>query len=1347
MFKNKSKVRIVLVLVLVGLCSALALYAGIDRELDKEMRAAQLEARSSATISRNAEVDPDVLAKQQMILDEQVKLEAELANAQNVLKSKKDEWRPGKDAMRTKDEIASLKARLSLSGHPSIKRSPSSIFVSEDFEGATFPPPMWDTINTDPGYGFFQTSWTGGGTQGAFVTWHAAGFIQDEWLLTPPLNVSTANPAELKIEFWMLKGYTYPHDFKVYVDAGAGMVEVWDAASVAYPDFQWYAVSIPIGAYAGGSDIVVGFQYYGEDADLFGLDDISINDDVVVTPTGRCCSGDPASPTCTDGLTQAECTALSGAWQEGADCASSPCPLPGGNDECVNAEYIAGPYPTSVSGTTVGATIDCPGDPDIGDWDAVWYEIELPYAVNNVVIDYCGTAVSPPTISATLFTSCTCDAAARIYFDDGAYVDCGDGVGTPVIGWNGVPGPGTIYYAVWTGGVKADMRAQQAFTFTVDITEPPPAPANDDCATAQEVSDVVDLAFSTTTATADGAGYTTGPNIWYAYTATCDGNATVSLCGSTYDTKIAAYDGVTCSPLGTMLSSNDDFCSLQSEITFPVVAGNQYLIEVGGYSTSAGDGLLNISCAAGGGGSPGDNCSNPLKIDIPALPYSDIGQTTCGRGNSYEDPSDAICMGYYTSGEDIFYEVTVTSTIQVYITLDPKGTSYAGMGLFTSCPPSLTNCVDFVTSSSSSPKSMNCVSLDPGVYYLMIDTWASPNCIPDFDLTITEATGCGGGGGPENDDCANATPVGNVVDLAFNTDAASYDGTGTCLSSPNIWYVYTATCDGEVVVSLCGSGYDTKLAAYDGGTCGSPELACNDDFCSLQSEVSFIAVAGNQYLIEVGGYASSTGSGILNITCSDPCKVDCPPGAITESEACGADENGGCNSTVPAFQTIECGQPICGTAWADAGSRDTDWLEFTLTTNSEVTWTAVAEFPLATGFIETTSPGSIDCSNITGSINPFASTNPCDTAVVTTVLPPGTHWIFVGDQGFTGNPCGSGFNTWTGTLTCTPVAPTYCAASGGCDEYIEQVTVGTIDNLTACDNYGDYTALSTQMEIGVGYPITIAIGNAYNSDEGAVWVDWNQDLDFDDPGEQVVLDVSSGVGPYTGTITPPADALGGSTRMRVRLVWGSTPTPCGTTSYGEVEDYTINLGLPMSPAMVLDPDMMYAMYYYAITPMTGHIYIGGPDAGDVNLIDQASILINGTVTPTAVAVVTDAGGYTGDVLDISFSITDFLAGYMPAWDNMQEPFSVSGTLNDATPFDFTSAFWLRGHISGDINLDKEINVADLTMLVGYLFKSGEELPYKPVADMDKTCEVNVSDLMKLVDRLFKGGSELESCHF
>jgi len=72
------------------------------------------------------------------------------------------------------------------------------------------------------------------------------------------------------------------------------------------------------------------------------------------------------------------------------------------------------------------------------------------------------------------------------------------------------------------------------------------------------------------------------------------------------------------------------------------------------------------------------------------------------------------------------------------------------------------------------------------------------------------------------------------------------------------------------------------------------------------------------------------GDGIGDV--SDTCKI-CPPNTPPEPEPCGADTNGGCNDPNDPVTAINCNAQICGTAWAEAGSRDTDWYEFFLADN------------------------------------------------------------------------------------------------------------------------------------------------------------------------------------------------------------------------------------------------------------------------------------------------------------------------------------------------------------------------------------------------------------------------------
>jgi hypothetical protein len=170
----------------------------------------------------------------------------------------------------------------------------------------------------------------------------------------------------------------------------------------------------------------------------------------------------------------------------------------------------------------------------------------------------------------------------------------------------------------------------------------------------------------------------------------------------------------------------------------------------------------------------------------------------------------------------------------------------------------------------------------------------------------------------------------------------------------------------------------------------------------------------------------------------------------------------------------------------------------------------------------------------------------------------------------------TGSSDWrTGDWDCVVyIPPVYCSASSNtCDEYIKSVAVGTINNSgTGCSHYADYTAMSTTMGTCESYQIIVTNGKAYASDQCGIWVDWNQDYSFDDPNETITVSGSPGTGPYSAIIMVPVDAVLGNTRMRIRITYTGAVSPCGSTTYGEVEDYTVNVTEGYCPCIAQESD-------------------------------------------------------------------------------------------------------------------------------------------------------------------------------
>nr|HQU21933.1 GEVED domain-containing protein [Flavobacteriaceae bacterium] len=129
------------------------------------------------------------------------------------------------------------------------------------------------------------------------------------------------------------------------------------------------------------------------------------------------------------------------------------------------------------------------------------------------------------------------------------------------------------------------------------------------------------------------------------------------------------------------------------------------------------------------------------------------------------------------------------------------------------------------------------------------------------------------------------------------------------------------------------------------------------------------------------------------------------------------------------------------------------------------------------------------------------------------------------------------------------------------DEYIGRVQLNTIDNASGAQFYSDFTAISTNLSEGQSYTVTVTptwTGTVYP--EGyAVWIDYNHDFDFDDAGELVWSQAASTSTPNSGNFTVPTGTSQTATRMRVSMKYNGIPTSCETFTYGEVEDYTVNL--------------------------------------------------------------------------------------------------------------------------------------------------------------------------------------------
>ncbi len=214
------------------------------------------------------------------------------------------------------------------------------------------------------------------------------------------------------------------------------------------------------------------------------------------------------------------------------------------------------------------------------------------------------------------------------------------------------------------------------------------------------------------------------------------------------------------------------------------------------------------------------------------------------------------------------------------------------------------------------------------------------------------------------------------------------------------------------------------------------------------------------------------------------------------------------------------------------------------------------------------------------------------------------------------------------TVNAQYCTPTY--SSSQCINYNMYIqdfrTTGGVSNITnnntGCGNtstsyiYYNNTGHQTTPTATVGF--AVRIGSSYP--QGVrIYVDYNQDGDFTDAGENVWT--SSGTispgGTATGSFNIPASASIGTTRMRVRSSYATTSiNPCGSANYGEAEDYNFsifgNCNAPAAVNVTFVNSMAADFNWSAVTGTYGYDYavttsMNGPSTGTATNNTSATV--------------------------------------------------------------------------------------------------------------------------------------------
>jgi len=562
-------------------------------------------------------------------------------------------------------------------------------------------------------------------------------------------------------------------------------------------------------------------------------------------------------------------------------------------------------------------------------------------------------------------------------------------------------------------------------TGTVQCTScPPPAAANDLCTGATTIT-----CGSTTTGNTTGAGTDatvcnafSSPGLWYVFTSTVTGNATVSLCGSSYDTWVSAYSG-TCAAL-TCLGQNDDFCGLQSQLTFPVTNGTQYRILVNGFSSNAGAFTMSLTCTSSGG-APNDLCAGAIPIVC--------GSTTTGNTTGAGADANA-CGGALSPG--LWYKITPATNIGITLSLcgsayDTRISVYSG-----SCAGTMVACNDDAASGPCAFTLQSEVTFPAtgGVTYFILVNGFSTN-FGAFTMSATCAA--------VFDPCAgivasNACGIPNTTVVPSGTGAWAF-GSFLPPGKESI-YTFTPATTGNYTItqntSTTGTWTDYFFKPVSGGCNNTGWTFIQDMNGNGLTSGGFPMTAGIPYyiLLDIEG----TGGGTINWQIN--CSVPAPP-------------NDDCSSAIPL--PLIPGSPLTFTGNTVGATNTTDgsftafptvWHAFTLTQCATVTLNYCATSP-AFGDVWINLATSCPAFTFTAQANSFTQSCPgggSNWIIVYNNLPAGTYWVPVlgSEPGFvTPGP----YSLTASAVACLPPPPNDACAGALPITCGSTVTGSTID--------------------------------------------------------------------------------------------------------------------------------------------------------------------------------------------------------------------------------------------------------------------------------------------------------------
>jgi hypothetical protein len=130
----------------------------------------------------------------------------------------------------------------------------------------------------------------------------------------------------------------------------------------------------------------------------------------------------------------------------------------------------------------------------------------------------------------------------------------------------------------------------------------------------------------------------------------------------------------------------------------------------------------------------------------------------------------------------------------------------------------------------------------------------------------------------------------------------------------------------------------------------------------------------------------------------------------------------------------------------------------------------------------------------------------------------------------------------------------------------------------------------------------------------------------------------------SGTITIPSSVTSGATRMRVSMKYNAVPTSCESFTYGEVEDYTVNIGAASAENLGQNLDNDIVVVYPTPAKAGQNINLRSNKAGQAYTIMSAlgNVVMKGKVKDANVQINTSTLGKGLYILRVGKTTRKFL---------------------------------------------------------------------------------------------------------